>query len=42
MKKIEIDDEVHKALLGVAESFEDKPNDILRRILGLNKISLVG
>jgi len=41
MKKIEIDDEVYKALLGLAESFEDKPNDILRRVLGLNKMCLV-
>jgi predicted CopG family antitoxin len=41
MKKIEIDDEVYRALLRLAESFEDTPNSILRRLLRLNKISLV-
>ena len=39
MKSIEIHEEVYKELFRLASSFEDKPNDVLRRLLGLNKVS---
>ena len=38
MKRIEIDEEVYQALLKLIKSFEDTPNDILRRLLGLDEI----
>ena len=39
MKRIEIDEEVYRALLKHVKSFEDTPNDVLHRLLGLNEIS---
>ena len=38
MKKVEIDEEVYQALLKLVKSFEDTPNDVLRRLLGLDEI----
>jgi len=37
MRKIKVDDEVYQALLKHVISFEDTPNDVLRRLLGLEK-----
>jgi predicted CopG family antitoxin len=37
MKKIEVDEEVYNTLLKLSESFRDTPNNVLRKILGLNK-----
>jgi len=37
MRKIEIDEEVYQALFKLAKSFEDTPNDVLRRLLGLDE-----
>ncbi|HRR96692.1 MAG TPA: winged helix-turn-helix domain-containing protein [Candidatus Ratteibacteria bacterium] len=39
MKQIEIDEEVYQALQKIAKPFEDTPNTVLRRILGLNMVS---
>ncbi|MEM7821860.1 MAG: winged helix-turn-helix domain-containing protein [Candidatus Aenigmatarchaeota archaeon] len=38
MKKIEIDEEVYRELQKLAKPFEDTPNTVLRRILGLDKL----
>lgn len=38
MKRIEIDEEVYQALLKLVRSFEDTPNDVLRRLLGLDEV----
>lgn len=35
-RTIRIDDEVYQELKGMAEPFEDTPNDVLRRLLELN------
>ncbi|MGC8903491.1 MAG: winged helix-turn-helix domain-containing protein [Fervidobacterium sp.] len=40
MRWIEIDEEVYQALPKLARPFEDTPNDVLRRLLGINKASL--
>jgi len=37
MIKIKIDKEVYEALLKLVTSFEDTPNDVLRRLLGLGE-----
>ena len=37
MKRIEVDEEVYQELLKHVRSFEDTPNDVLRRLLGLEK-----
>jgi len=37
MKRIEVDEEVYQKLLKLVRSFEDTPNDVLRRLLGLEK-----
>jgi len=39
MRQIEIDEEVYQALQKIAKPFEDTPNTVLRRILGLNMVS---
>jgi len=36
MRNIEIDEEVYQALFKLAKSFEDTPNDVLRRLLGID------
>jgi len=38
MRKIEVDEEVYQALLKHVISFEDTPNDVLRRLLGLDEV----
>src|SRR4051812_6227175 len=35
MPQIRIDDDVYRALQGRAEPFTDTPNDVLRRVLGI-------
>jgi negative regulator of replication initiation len=40
MKQIEIDDEVYAVLVKRVTDFNQKPNDILRDVLGLNKSSV--
>ncbi|MGB9794901.1 MAG: winged helix-turn-helix domain-containing protein [Thermodesulfovibrio sp.] len=40
MRKIEIDEEVYRALQKLARPFEDTPNNVLRRLLGIDKASL--
>lgn len=37
-RKIEIDDEVYQTLLKHVKSFEDTPNSVLRRLLGLDEL----
>ncbi len=39
MRKIEIDDEVYQTLLKNVKSFEDTPNAVLRRLLGLDELN---
>ena len=39
MRKIEIDEEVYQALLKHVKSFEDTPNAVLRRLLGLDELN---
>jgi 5-methylcytosine-specific restriction protein A len=41
MPQIRIDDEVYRALQKQAEPFRDTPNDVLRRLLGLNDGSAI-
>lgn len=40
MTSIQIDDEVMARLKGMAEPFVDTPNDVLRRVLGLDSSAL--
>jgi hypothetical protein len=37
MRSIEVDEEVYRALQQLARPFEDTPNTVLRRLLGLDK-----
>ena len=39
MKSIKIDNEVYTYLQKTAIAFEESPNDVLRRIFGLNRVS---
>jgi len=39
MRAIEIDFEIHKAIEGERRSFDEAPNDVLRRLLGIKAAS---